>query len=141
MLKHVRFQVGSVRGRVAVLYDEDRKYLVVKAVGGSHPPMELLFSILTSTIYGWRDKVMESFEFSPWKDYSWGLEVVRSPFGGVTFLTKRLIEEKLFQVKVTARFHVSCYGKFKVIEGPLSELAPIFEEIKQYQIVLQMQDD
>jgi len=141
MLKHVVFQVGMSRGRVAVLYDEDKRYLVVKSIGGCHPPIEILFSILDATIYGWREKALDAFRLSYWKDYDWGVEVIRSRFGGVTFLTKRLIDEELFSVKTTARLHVSCFGKFRVLEGELSELAPILEEVKPSQVVLQMQDD
>jgi len=141
MLKHVAWKVGGVGGRIAVLYNEDRKYLVIKPIGGNHPPAGLLFSLLDATIYRWREKITEAFQSGRYRDYPWGVEVRESRFGGVTYLTKRLINEELFHVRVTARLHVTSQGKFHEIEGPLSELAPILERVKPFQFVLQMQDD
>jgi hypothetical protein len=141
MLKHVVWRRGREGGRVAVLYDEDWKYLTIKPIGGNHPPIGLLFAFLDATIYEWRRKMIDDFRSNCWNKYDWGVEVKKSQFGGVTYLTKRLLDERLFHVKVTARLHVTCFGKFHVIEGKIGELAPIFETIRASQVVLQMQDD
>jgi hypothetical protein len=127
ILKHINWQCGALRGRIAVFFDEEDGYLEVQPVKGCNLPVGVLFNLLDVALgKNWR---REAVKFFHGNEKPWRVDVRQGMSGCRTFRTVRLENERLLVVKTTATVHVSMFGKLKGIRGFLGELAPIFERI------------
>jgi hypothetical protein len=127
ILKHIVWQYGATKGKVAVFFDEEDGYLEIKPIKGSHPPIGLTFAILDVTLHGkWRKEAVKFFHHN---EKPWRVDVRQGRSGCRTFMMRRLENERLLVVSTTATVHISMFQKFRVIKGYLGELAPILERI------------
>jgi hypothetical protein len=128
MLKHIVWR-SNRRGRVAIYYKEEYGYVEFKAIGGANPPVELVTRLLDVALgRKWREEAESLFRRNT---NNWRLRSRIGMSGCEDLIVERMIDQRLRVVKVTARFHISMFGKVSWFEGNIGELAPILAEVEK----------
>jgi hypothetical protein len=126
-LRHVVWRYKGAKGRVAVFFND--VYIEFKAIGGANPPVELVTAILDVAIgRGWRIQAEKLFRENT---DNWRMRIRRGMSGCQDWIVERMTDQRLKVVRVTARFHISMFGKVSWFEGDIGELAPILAEIER----------
>jgi hypothetical protein len=120
-LRHVIWQDGELRGRLAI--KEERDFIIIKKLAGSNLPASYLLTVLDASLPGWRQAAEE---LHLGRKHSWLVRAREGRWRSLTFLLKIIRDVELLDIPTVASLHVTCAGKLPgKIELWLGDLAPL----------------